>query len=386
MRHIAKGLGLVLLVGCGDQVVSSGSDAPLALEEQVRFGSRDQEGASLTAVVGVVATSSEVFVLESGPARVAVFTPEGVWLRDIGRSGDGPGEFRSPSTLGLDAGRLWVSDPRGGRLEVFNPDGSSDRSVRWSVPADSRGTIAVPYGPLSGGFYLAGPAALPVGAVFTGAVDHRTYFRVSEGGDDGQAIYAEEIVSTDFGSADVSGRPAVVLHPHRQSPIVRSFPDGSGLLAVERRIPVAGDAATFRVLKVAHNGQVDSDWTVEYSPVSARGWRERFQDEMAKRMVDRSGSVDQAFLSALNDALVDIATLPPVSEVVAGSDGSIWLRREDTDSEDSWWDTYTPDATLVARTSLPRSTTILRASLEELWVVELDDLDVPFVVRYGVRQ
>ena len=103
-------------------------------------------------------------------------------------------------------------------------------------------------------------------------------------------------------------------------------------------------------------------------------------------MRERSGSVDRAFLSALEDALADIASLPPVTEAVAGSDGSVWLQREDTGLDELGWDVYSLDGTLVAKISLPRSTTILRASLQDLWVVEPDELNVPFVVHYRVRR
>lgn len=384
MRRRVALPALVLLISCGNQEPSADAVPQLGLEEVARFGSRDAEGAGLTAVAGVAASSAEVFVLESNPPRIAVFTPDGEWRRDIGRSGDGPGELQRPVALVLIGGLLWVADPRGGRLEVFHPDGPSERSVRWTIPADPRGTGAVPYAPLAGSSYLASPAALPVGAVFTGAVDHRTYFWVSADGAESQPIYAEEIVATDFGSADVSGRPAVVLHPHTQSPLVRVFPDGSGLLVVERRVPGSGVGATFRVMKLNPNGEADEDWTVAYSPVPAVGWRERFREEMAQRMQDRSGAVDRAFLSALEEALVDLPSLPPVTEAVAGVDGSIWLRREDTGVSQVGWDVYSPDGTLVGRMSLPRPSTVLRASREELWIVEPDELDVPFVVHYRV--
>lgn len=382
--RLGVALTFVVVSGCGTEASTADSSTPLRLEEVGRFGSRDEAGAALTEVTGVLPSGSSVLVLESTPPRVAVFSVDGEWRGEIGREGDGPGELRSPIALGVSGGLIWVADQRGGRMEFYRPDGTAARSERWTVPADPKGTAAVPRAALADGTFLAAPAGLPIGAIFTGAVDHRSYFRVSADGLDNRLIYREEIVLTDFGSADVSGRQAVVLHPHPQAPLVRVDPNGRGLLVVTRHIRDEADGPAFRVQRIDAAGEVESDWRFPYSPIPADGWRDRFRAESAERMQERSGTVDRGLLSAMENSLSDISTLPPITEAVPGEDGSFWLRREDTGATQVGWELYSGDGELVGQTLLPEAATIARASEEEVWTVEPDEYDVPYVVRYRV--
>ena len=73
---------------------------------------------------GLVADAAgNVYVMQSEPTRIAVFGPDGNWLRDIGREGDGPGEFRN-GMLGIVGDTLFVQDPTNTRLSTFLTDGS----------------------------------------------------------------------------------------------------------------------------------------------------------------------------------------------------------------------------------------------------------------------
>lgn len=381
VRLIRLGVIVAALVGCGDPTAALRGTVELAPIETARFGSLDSPGAILTSVVGVVPTESAIFVLESDPPRVAVFDPSGTWMRDISRRGDGPGELQSPDRLGWQEESVWVADARGGRLEVFHPDGDLERSVRWSVPADDRGTTSVPYALLRDGSYIAGPAGLPIGAVFTGAVDHRMYLQVEEDEVSTRPLYTEDIVVADFVSAEVAGRQAVIVHPHPQAPIVRPLADGAGLLVVERSVAAEAQSDSFFVRSIAVDGEVRV-WSVVYSPVPAEGWRDRHRTEMVDWLQARSESVDRSLLGALVESPADIRFLPPVSEAVPGSDGSVWVRREDDGGDLLRWNAFSADGQSIGRVDLPRNWTVLRASASELWVVEPDDLDVPFVVRY----
>ncbi len=63
-----------------------------------------------------------IYVLDSQVPVVRVFDASGTHLLDIGRQGQGPGEFESPVFLGVDGeGRVYVHD--GGETEVFSSAG-----------------------------------------------------------------------------------------------------------------------------------------------------------------------------------------------------------------------------------------------------------------------
>lgn len=53
------------------------------------------------------------------------YGPDGAWLRDIGREGEGPGEYKQPDSglAILPDGRVAVRDPGNGRILFYSPDG-----------------------------------------------------------------------------------------------------------------------------------------------------------------------------------------------------------------------------------------------------------------------
>ncbi len=64
-----------------------------------------------------------VYVMQREPVVIKVFGPDGQWLRNIGREGDGPGEFRD-GMLGINGDTLIIQDPNNQRLTTFLTDGT----------------------------------------------------------------------------------------------------------------------------------------------------------------------------------------------------------------------------------------------------------------------
>lgn len=58
------------------------------------------------------------------PARIVKFTKDGKYIKEWGRLGSGPGEFRTPHALAFDSrGRLFVADRGNHRIQIFDQDG-----------------------------------------------------------------------------------------------------------------------------------------------------------------------------------------------------------------------------------------------------------------------
>jgi sugar lactone lactonase YvrE len=82
---------------------------------------------------------------EGAAARIVKFSPEGEYLMEWGRLGNGPGEFRTPHAMAFDSqGRLFVADRGNHRLQIFDQEGNylgeyyeySRVSDLWITPDD----------------------------------------------------------------------------------------------------------------------------------------------------------------------------------------------------------------------------------------------------------
>ena len=75
--------------------------------------------------------AGSLYVLDGQAARIAVVASDGSFLRDFGRAGEGPGEFRDASRIAVMAdGHVAVFDRSHNAFHVFTPTGELDRMVR----------------------------------------------------------------------------------------------------------------------------------------------------------------------------------------------------------------------------------------------------------------
>jgi hypothetical protein len=85
--------------------------------------------------------------------RILRFDPSGEYANDIGRSGQGPGEYENPLLLQVRDGIIMVFDPHLARTSLFRPDGSLIRTI--SAPQVRRRLSFEACHPLpDGGFLL----------------------------------------------------------------------------------------------------------------------------------------------------------------------------------------------------------------------------------------
>lgn len=98
---------------------------------EARWGSVDGD-AALSPVNDAAIAPDERSVLLTFPTENAVrsYRMDGVLETNIGREGEGPGDFQMPVRAGFHGDGLWVWDVALGRLSVFNADGSFQDSER----------------------------------------------------------------------------------------------------------------------------------------------------------------------------------------------------------------------------------------------------------------
>lgn len=93
----------------------------------------------LGSVGGLWITDDEIYLIDSQVPMVRVYDWDGTHQRDIGKQGQGPGEYERPSDVlvGRD-GRIYVSDGGGDRINVYSRAGETQETWRWSSDSSTR--------------------------------------------------------------------------------------------------------------------------------------------------------------------------------------------------------------------------------------------------------
>ncbi len=95
------------------------------LRELWRVGADDEEVLLGLPSAAVRDADGNLYLVDLQLATVHVFAPDGTFLRDIGREGEGPGELRRPAGIVLmPDGRLGVAQRFPGRIVLLHPDGT----------------------------------------------------------------------------------------------------------------------------------------------------------------------------------------------------------------------------------------------------------------------
>ncbi|NKB88167.1 MAG: 6-bladed beta-propeller [Acidobacteria bacterium] len=119
-------LGSVSTEGAVTTVVNESGQvwtAPSLIEE-LSIGTIDGDDAYVFADIRALALDAgQIYVLDRAAAVVRVYGRDGRHRFDVGGPGEGPGEFRAPTAIGLgDDGRLFVRDTAQQRMNEFSID------------------------------------------------------------------------------------------------------------------------------------------------------------------------------------------------------------------------------------------------------------------------
>jgi len=143
----------LLVLGCGQE--EQAAEPPLASVTEIRItepdlmlepeplmaigGARDLPGHDLHRVGGArFLGADQLVVANSGSLTIRYFSLEGVLLREVGRGGEGPGEFGLLHTVhrfGPDTVAAW--DPGLRRITLFDASGRTGRTVAVDIEAEA---------------------------------------------------------------------------------------------------------------------------------------------------------------------------------------------------------------------------------------------------------
>ena len=385
--------------------------APWSLEEVLRIGSPESTALTASVLDLAIGPDSALYVAQAMVPAVTVFSLDGRLLRLIGRSGRGPGDIEFAATgLGWIGDTLWLADLN--RIQLFTADERVPHEVvQFSRAVPEEGSRLMPGRMLADGTLIGKRRTTSAGAwMARGSTLGLALRRLSRSGEVMDTIAAIQWPDNSI-EHDADDRLSPGHHPLRDLPPVglREYltalrPDGTAVVKIG---PVHEDATppTFDLLVISISGDTLMHRSVEYDqrPVTS-AMRRRLADEYAGwRAGDYSPSSWGPELTETTRERRRRAARrgfwvpdhhPPVRQVVAGTDGTIWLLREMREDRVDLWEIYDSDGTLEGtveighgRSSLvpwdPRLA-VVRATRDEVWGATYGDLGVPYLHRYLV--
>ncbi|NIM49630.1 MAG: hypothetical protein GTN62_05350 [Gemmatimonadales bacterium] len=336
----------------------------------------------------LVAADGSMYVVQQEERLVRKFASDGELTLSIGRRGRGPGEFLDPRTVGWLADTLMVADWRLRRISAFSPSGDVHYTITTGVRASVR---HLPLAVLTNGRILA-EQSWNNQEVVEGRETVRHLLLL-----DREGATVAPFADLAFGIFQamveivVPSGPTLTFtkHPFSNSDLWDVDPEGSGVVVVTQA-DLDPDNPQFSVTRLAPSGREEWNRSFRYTP-------QPVTDAMAR---DTIAAVTEMFVSypffgeqvphgqierAVRKAIRMPSVLAPVSAVVAGRDGTTWIRREAVGEQHPAWMVLDEQGVWIAQLRMPAGLRVHQADRHHVWGVELDELDAPRVVRYRVR-
>lgn len=385
-------LGTGAAGGCSDAASESRGDdlsgVPVhELREQFRLGGMERPEQETFQREPQLAVDGQQFlyVLHQDMGQVAVFDPDGVFVRWIrGGRGEGPGEFTSAVRLGLIGDTLWIRNLTPPRISRFLTNGAHVGTEQVRVDVDYQTSMGV-----QGvtGYLRDGRAwTVPDGFVVPVSGGEATApFMI------GSRSMAER--STLFSWRAGRGRLAgTQFEPIAEPPFFDVAPDGSAILLADWADTEPGALA---VRWLQPDGEELRSWRFATPPAQVpQSVRDSLVQagrnqvaEIRERVIAQGIPEHEAPAVPSAGDVLQAAYLPgyypPVSAVRAGIDGTTWLLRSHGPMAGHWI-VLDPDGSPQFAVALPEGARLRTASREAVWATASDELGVPYVIRWSI--
>jgi hypothetical protein len=352
-------------------------------EEDLRLGSVDgTNDAFVRPYIRAIGDDGYIYVSDTGIPALRVFDSQGRFVRQIGAQGAGPGEYQNIAAAGLKGDTVWVSDPATGRVTLFDRQGQLLESFRVYFRAGERRPTGIPVDVLGPERFLVvsptGPvmADLAPGPVrFTQSllVTDRAGTRV-----DTMVTYNVEVpavrVFPDQGAVAQFRTPAELL----DGPLVTYMPERDLVREVHRRATADASVGEFRILFRTRDGRVVRERRFLYRPFP-------LPPSVRDGVLARAGS-NPRLAQQIRPHLSFPAFQRPVTAMLASRDGMHWIQREPYLERGRECLVLDADLSPRAIIALPPRAIGFSGPItrDHFWLLESDDLDVLYLVRYRI--
>lgn len=370
------------------QAIPHEDELPLA--RLVEVGAIDVVNAPLSRRPSYLWELSDGTVLLGGQTEILVFDKDGSYRREIGRAGEGPGEFRWLDGLGAHGDTIWASDPLLGRVTRFLSDGSLLEMVTPDASGRTTGQRLklAPDGSVVGSSLpLSGVSGDPSGR---GRV---LWWRWHENEGLSDSLVASEVWHEHM-LLRPPGRAGGVAR--LQQPFSERVPvafGGTERYALAARAVVETDQEALIVVERYHfDGRRDTSVALRYQPLRLTAAAvDSAVNDLGRQNSTRPGIREQAarptpeIARQLREAIYVPRYYPPLKDLIQGSAGAIWIGRERSASRKANWVIATESEGALARISLADYQRPLSAMAGYVWLLEASMFDLPRIVKYRIE-
>jgi hypothetical protein len=417
MIRITRALVIHVVAAAATATLAAAQPPLWTLREELRMGAAPGPADDLANISGVAISKTGMAWVFQGGRSLVSFTPALVAARHATTSGH--------VRFGWLGDTLWVVDVPRVAFALLDPAGSVVRRIPYAHDPEfeSRPPIALGDGItmrrvrpfddnqpilalLADGSILRAmdvPDAsdtIPSATlrVIPGPVRADTSVRTTgflvRAGQDGRIIEGLEVFSTPWSDARIPspyGHVARVPQPFQDHQLVALTPDGSEIVMVERFAAPRPGPWAYSVARFDLRSRKRTAHRFEYEPVPVTA---AAVDSAVARLMDGSrGAISTTFLQAfpspgaagiaLRAAIRRPAYHTPVTDVVVGSDRTVWLRASATGQ----WLAHSPSGSIVGRLSLPAASRLLAADAEHVWAASPMSAGPPgseVLIRYRI--
>lgn len=341
----------------------------------------------------VISEDGRLFVSQYQDRNILFIGTNGEIVREIGRAGEGPGEFSFLSSIGLLGDTLFASDRTLGRVSFFDTDGKLLETRRWLAKMTPEFNLegglslfpAPPTAFLANGLALVLPNMAVAMLNPPSAGVRSTGLRVPllTMDDDGRIL---DTLAWDEGygstlSIERGGRVFSIGVPFQPRTFTRIMPSGSGVVIARKGDPAAPAVS---VTRIGPSGDTLFTRNYRYTPIPLTDTLVHVA--MLRAQVYPVGIEDApqgtAFEGNLKDSGLLPATLPALTGLAVGQDESIWLRREEPEGETMVWTVLAGMGNVRGFVALPTGQRVVAARGAVMIAVEEDELGRVTLVRY----
>lgn len=317
-----------------------------------------------------------LLVADGQANEIRAFDAQGRFVRKMGRSGGGPGEFRGLESLHLLPGDTVAAyDYMAGRLSYFAPGGAFVRAVTVE-PVDGK-LPPRPLGFFGDGRMLVTPlynpnfvnSPKPTRDTVTLAVYSAAGTQTASLG----RVPGQETVTIMGGEG--SNRMAMRQPP--PYPLATSF-------AVSGSRVLVGDPARYELVERRPDGAV-------VRLIRRAGAREPVTQEDRDAYIERrrQGQRDARFRQ-MEERLIKALTFPEhkpfFTAVVLDAAGNAWVRRDDAPDAETPWDVFDAEGRLLGTVTTPAGLRVTQVGQDFIVGTWSDELEVPHVRVYRLEK